>query len=108
MAAVSRWPRALIAECPVEISADYLDHMLDTDDNTYGWRDYLLFGCARDHLFGKSTRNAGGVICSGWPTTQGKRLGGARQLGGALQFPVPPILKSQSSGKDAITSSFHH
>mgnify|MGYP001160656328 CR=1 FL=1 len=64
------WPlypegRVILAECPVEISADYLDHMLDTDEHTYGWRDYLLFALRPlYHLFGQSTRNAGGVICS--------------------------------------------
>lgn len=64
------WPlypegRVILAECPVEISSDYLDHMLDTDDNTYGWRDYLIFALRPlYHLFGQSTRNAGGVICS--------------------------------------------
>ena len=64
------WPlypegHVILAECPVEISADYLDHMLDTDDHTYGWRDYLLFALRPlYHLFGQSTRNAGGVIVS--------------------------------------------
>lgn len=64
------WPlypaeRVLLAECPVAVSEEYLDHMLDTDEATYGWRDYLLFALRPlFHLFGKSTRNAGGVICS--------------------------------------------
>lgn len=32
---------------------------------TYGWLDYLLFGLRPIyHLFGQSTRNAGGMICS--------------------------------------------
>jgi len=54
-----------LADCPVEISAEYLDHRLDTDDSTYGWKDYILFALRPVyHLFGKSTRNAGGVICS--------------------------------------------
>lgn len=77
------WPcypaeRVILAECPVDVPADYLEHMLDIDDATYGWRDYLLFVLRPlYHLFGKSTRNAGGVICSemvandliamGWP-----------------------------------------
>lgn len=64
------WPlypegHVILAECPVEISADYLEHMLDSDEATYGWRDYLLFALRPlYHLFGRSTRNAGGVICS--------------------------------------------
>lgn len=77
------WPhypaeRVILAECPVDVPADYLEHMLDIDDAAYGWRDYLLFMLRPlYHLFGKSTRNAGGVICSemvaddliamGWP-----------------------------------------
>ena len=33
--------------------------------HTYGWIDYLLFGLRPlYHLVGKSTRNAGGLICS--------------------------------------------
>lgn len=64
------WPcydqqNIILAECPVPVSAEYLDHMLDTDESTYGWRDYMLFALRPlYHLFGKSTRNAGGVICS--------------------------------------------
>lgn len=78
------WPglypaeHALLAECPVPVSAEYLDHKLDTDDATYGWLDYIRFALRPIyHLFGRSTRNAGGVICSelvandlaanGWP-----------------------------------------
>lgn len=78
------WPqydasKVILAECPVPVSAEYLDRMLDTDDSTYGWKDYALFALRPlYHLLGKSTRNAGGVICSemvandlranGWPT----------------------------------------
>lgn len=70
--------KVILAECPVEVTRDYLEHMLETDDSTYGFADYLLFA-ARPvyHLFGQSTRNAGGKICSemvgddlianGWP-----------------------------------------
>lgn len=67
-----------LAACPVDVTAEYLDHRLDTDEATYGWADYLLFALRPIyHLFGRSTRNAGGVICSemvaddlialGWP-----------------------------------------
>lgn len=65
------WPnlypasRCLLADCPVTVTADDLDMMLDTDTSTYGYVDYLLFGLRWFyHLVGKSTRNAGGVICS--------------------------------------------
>lgn len=78
------WPhypddrQIILADCPVDVPADYLEHMLDIDEATYGWRDYLLFALRPlYHLFGRSTRNAGGVICSemvaddlialGWP-----------------------------------------
>ena len=64
------WPQypekyVILADCPVDVSAEYLDHRLDTDDATYGWRDYLLFMLRPFyHLVGKSTRNANGTICS--------------------------------------------
>ena len=64
------WPlypadHTIVVDCPANITADYLDHMLDTDDARYGVWDYLLFGLRPIyHLFGQSTRNAAGVICS--------------------------------------------
>lgn len=78
------WPglypveRIIVVDCPVTITADYLDHQLDTSTARYGVLDYLLFGLRPFyHLIGKSTRNAGGMICSemvadalaanGWP-----------------------------------------
>jgi hypothetical protein len=68
----------VLADCPVSISKNFLEYKLATDNNTYGWKDYILFGLRPIfHLFGYSTRNAGGVICSemvyndlkecGWP-----------------------------------------
>jgi len=63
----SLYPAAhiIMAECPVPVSAEYLDHQLDTDDAQYGVMDYMLFGLRWFyHLVGQSTRNAGGVICS--------------------------------------------
>lgn len=54
-----------LVDSPVSVSATYLEGQLLTDNNTYGWRDYLLFALRPIyHLFGLSTRNAGGVICS--------------------------------------------
>ena len=77
------WPlypegHVLLADCPVEVPTEYMEHMLDIDEAAYGWRDYMLFALRPlYHLFGRSTRNAGGVICSemvandlnalGWP-----------------------------------------
>ncbi|HQR98314.1 MULTISPECIES: hypothetical protein [unclassified Polaromonas] len=64
------WPlypaeRTIVVECPVPMTAEYLDRQLDTDESHYGVLDYLLFGLrGLYHLVGKSTRNAGGVICS--------------------------------------------
>lgn len=55
----------ILAECPVEVTAEYLDYKLDTDTAQYGVLDYLLFALRPIyHVFGYSTRNAGGVICS--------------------------------------------
>lgn len=64
------WPhypesRVILVPTPVTVTAEYLDHKLDTDESRYGVIDYLLFGFRwAYHLMGKSTRNAGGVICS--------------------------------------------
>lgn len=64
------WPlypdnKVVAVECPVAITAEYLDRQLDTDDAHYGYVDYLLFALRPlYHLFGQSTRNAGGKICS--------------------------------------------
>jgi hypothetical protein len=42
-----------------------MDQLLSTADYNYGYIDYLLFALRPIyHLFGKSTRNADGVICS--------------------------------------------
>lgn len=77
------WPhylttRKIIVDAPVPVPSEYMDHMLDTGTDRYGVLDYLLFALRPlYHLFGKSTRNAGGIICSemvaddlvahGWP-----------------------------------------
>ena len=66
-----KWPHYgenthyVLVDSPVSISSNYLESMLDESTDAYGWRDYLLFGLRPlYHLFGKSTRNAKGVICS--------------------------------------------
>jgi len=44
----------------LSVSASFLEDKLKTDNATYGWIDYPLFGLRPlFHLFGKSTRNAG-------------------------------------------------
>ena len=64
------WPHydpasVLLVDTPVEVSREYLECLLDTDENTYGWLDYLLFALRPlFHLFGLSTPNAKGIICS--------------------------------------------
>lgn len=65
------WPHyqdeqlVLLFDAPGNVTVEYLERMLDIDEATYGWRDYLLFALRPIyHLFGRSTRNAGGVICS--------------------------------------------
>lgn len=101
------WPmypegRVILMDCPVEVSAEYLDRRLDTDDATYGWRDYLLFALRPFyHLAGKSTRNAGGTICSEMVADD------LRANGWPVQFdevPSPADLELVILGrKDAIT-----
>ena len=47
------------------VTWEYLEDRLKNDKSEYGFKDYLLFGLRPlFHLFGKSTINAGGVICS--------------------------------------------
>lgn len=64
------WPcynldKVILTESPVQVSSDFLEGRLDTDEEVYGWKDYILFALRPlYHLFGKSTRNANGVICS--------------------------------------------
>lgn len=47
------------------VTKEYLEHRLSTDESEYGFLDYIQF-LFRPlyHFFGKSTKNAGGVICS--------------------------------------------
>ena len=54
-----------LVDCPVHVSSEFMEHRLSTDEATYGWVDYLRFAMRPIyHLFGKSTPNARGVICS--------------------------------------------
>ena len=68
---VRRWPyygsdtTIVLVDCPVDVSVGYLTDKLLDDENHYGWFDYMMFALRPIyHLFGKSTRNMGGVICS--------------------------------------------
>lgn len=100
------WPlypdsHVVLAECPVDVPIDYLEHMLDIDDEVYGWRDYLLFALRPFyHLIGKSTRNAGGVICSEMVADDLKANGWAVRFN---EVPSPADLEQQILGrKNAI------
>lgn len=102
------WPlypdsHVVLAECPVDVPIDYLEHMLDIDEATYGWRDYLLFALRPFyHLIGKSTRNAGGVICSEMVFNDLKALGWPVQFD---EVPSPADLEVAILGKkDAINA----
>lgn len=65
-----KWPyypqdRVALFDAPALVTRDYLEDKLTSDENRYGFTDYLLFALRLlYHLFGRSTRNAGGVICS--------------------------------------------
>jgi hypothetical protein len=65
-----RWPhydpaQVKLVDSPVNITKEYLENLLDIDENAYGWKDYMLFALRPlYHLFGKSTPNTGGIICS--------------------------------------------
>lgn len=66
------WPRYDVPGKWVELydvpglTREACERFLQRDSvHSYGWRDYLLFGLRwAYHLVGKSTRNAGGLICS--------------------------------------------
>lgn len=54
-----------IVDSPVEIPENYLESMVLNHNTHYGVIDYALFGVRwAYHLVGKTTRNAGGLICS--------------------------------------------
>jgi hypothetical protein len=64
------WPHytghneVLLYDSP-EVTVHFLEEKLRSDESVYGVWDYILFGLRPlYHLFGKSTRNAGGTICS--------------------------------------------
>ena len=64
------WPhypadQVAMYDAPVTITREYLEDSLTRDGSRYGVLDYLLFALRPlFHLVGRSTRNAGGVICS--------------------------------------------
>jgi len=59
-----RGKRYVLVDFP-EVTKEQLEHELDVCDQLYGFVDYVLFGLRPlFHLFGQSTRNAGGLICS--------------------------------------------
>lgn len=48
-----------------EVTKEFLEYQLTNDNSTYGFYDYILFALRPIyHLFGKSTVNAHGQICS--------------------------------------------
>lgn len=54
-------------DCPVEITVEDLQNDIIYNNTLYGLFDYLLFSVRwLYHLFGQSTPNAGGLICSEW------------------------------------------
>ena len=65
-----KWPyyhdgEFALYDAPANITAEYLEEKLTSDENRYGVFDYLLFALRPlYHVLGKSTRNAGGLICS--------------------------------------------
>jgi len=59
---------------PFPVTLDDLSDELLTQDDSYGWLDYLRFGLRPlFHLFGASTVNLDGRICSEWVRDVGVR-----------------------------------
>lgn len=64
-----RYPlaRVILVDCPVPVTARFLDDQVLDQTVVYGFRDYIAFAFRwAYHLVGKSTRNYGGEICSEW------------------------------------------
>lgn len=86
------WPhypeaQVLLFDVP-EVTREYLEQQLETDGHIYGWMDYLLFGLRPIyHLLGRSTRNAGGLICSEMVNYDVWRCGGETPFS---PFDAPP------------------
>lgn len=60
----SKGKQVALVDVP-EVKAEFLEHELDVCEQLYGFVDYALFGLRPIfHMFGQSTRNAGGMICS--------------------------------------------
>jgi hypothetical protein len=76
------WPhypdsQVLLFDAPAPVTREYLEARLTDDGQWYGVFDYLLFALRPlYHLFGQSTRNAGGVICSEMVNNDIWRCGG--------------------------------
>lgn len=64
------WPhyqegQVILFDAPANVTSKYLEDQLNSDENRYGVGDYILFLLRPFfHLFGKSTPNVGGLICS--------------------------------------------
>jgi hypothetical protein len=73
-----------------EVTSSHLEHMLNVSDQLYGFTDYLLFGIRPlFHLFGQSTRNAGGIICSEMVAIDATACGVSHQWYGNAAPPSP-------------------
>lgn len=100
-----KWPYypakdVLMFELSVNVTREYLEEKLTGDDNVYGFVDYLMFALRPlYHLFGKSTRNAGGVICSEMVNTDIWNCGGSTPWNPQMAPPSPcDLLKFLSGG----------
>jgi hypothetical protein len=77
-------------DAPGNVTREYLEGMLDTDENRYGVFDYMLFAIRPlYHLFGYNTRNAGGVICSEMVNNDVLACGGSTPWRAVSQPPSP-------------------
>lgn len=86
------------------VRGSFLEYQLDRSDSKYGVVDYVLFALRPIyHLFGKSTRNANGIICSEMVNNDIWACGGETPFSSIGEPPSPADLyrwlKDQSRGK---------
>lgn len=107
-----KWPyypqdQVVLFDSPGNVTQAYLEGKLTSDENIYGFFDYFLFLLRPVyHLFGKSTRNAGGIICSEMVNDDIWECGGETPWKPGDPPPSPCDFLSYFTGRQVRPSSF--